>query len=248
MKTLGIKRNIIVSIFAIMLLIYGAQGISYGQGDAPTVEAGEINTTLKVSFRDWFDPGSVKSYQIQFRRKDPQGNWITKCNVFSSSGGAGASVLDAIPGIGSTLADHFGGGGGGGRYVTVYFSFTDLEPATTYEARYRYTGMAECAHNPPNPDPWSAIAEGTTHLVTPARVDFVDATLAEAVRDALDLDTIGGHIDLLKIPEAALAKLTELDYSRKEISDRYLSFRRKKIANLTGLETCLSTHKVVSGR
>ena len=249
MKTLGIKRNIIVSIFAVMLLMYGVQGISYAQGDPPTVEAGEINTTLKVSFRDWFDEGDVRSYQIQFRRKDPQGDWITECDVFTERGGAGASWLNAIPGIGSTLADHFGfgGGGGGGSYVTVYFSFTDLEPGTTYEARYRYTGLSECSHNPPNPDPWSAIAEGTTHLVTPPRVDFVDATLAEAVRDALDLDTVGGHIELLKIPEAALAKLTELDYSRKEVSDRYLSFRRKKIANLTGLEHASQLTKLYLG-
>ena len=249
MKTLGIKRNIIVSIFALMLMMYGAQGISYAQGDPPTVEAGEINTTLKVSFRDWFDEGDVKSYQIQFRRKDPQGDWITECDVFTERGGAGASWLNAIPGIGSTLADHFGfgGGGAGGRHVTVYFSFTDLEPGTTYEARYRYTGMGECAQNPPNPEPWSAIAEGTTHLVTPPRVDFVDATLAEAVRDAVDLDTVGGHIELLKIPEAALAELTELDYSRKEDSDRYRNFRRKKIANLTGLEHASQLTKLYLG-
>ena len=71
MKTLGIKRNIIVSIFAVMLMMYGAQDISYAQGDPPTVEAGEINTTLKVSFRDFIDHTSAQSYQIQFRRKEP---------------------------------------------------------------------------------------------------------------------------------------------------------------------------------
>ena len=125
--------------------------------------------------------------------------------------------------------------------MTVYFSVTDLEPGTTYEARYRYTGLSECAQNPPNPDPWSAIAEGTTHLVTPPRVNFVDATLAEAGRYTLDLDTIGGHIELLKIPEAALAKLTELDYSRKEMPGR------KKIANLTGLEHASQLTKLYLG-
>ena len=35
MKTLGINRKIIVSIFTIMTLIYGIQGISYGQENLP---------------------------------------------------------------------------------------------------------------------------------------------------------------------------------------------------------------------
>ena len=279
MKTLVVNRNVIVSIFAVMLLTYSVQGISYGQEKAPVVEAGEINTTLKVSFRDWFYPEDVEAYQVQLRRKNAQEEWITKCDVFSlGGGGAGASWLEAIPGIGSTLAHLFGGGGGrGGPFLaTMYFSLTDLEPGTTYEARYRHIGLSECVNNPPNPKPWSPIAEGTTYLVTPPRVDFVDANLAKAVREALDLDTAGGHIELLKIPEAALAKLTELDVSiggnsieiakipgveipemvlpepvlehQTAVEDFIASERGTKIVNLTGLEHASQLTKLLLGR
>ncbi len=249
MKMLSVNRNLIVSIIAVMLLIYGGQSISYGQGKAPIITPGEINTTLKVSFRIFICPGSVKAYQVQFRRKDPQADWITKCDLFSSGGGgAGASWLSAIPGIGGTLATHFGGGGGDRCfYKTVYFSLTDLKPGTIYEARYRYTGLSECVNNPPNPEPWSPIVEGTTHLVTPPRVDFVDAILAKAVRKALDLDIAGGHIELLKIPQARLVELTELDYSRDDDQERFLNFRDEQIANLMGLEHATQLTKLYLG-
>ena len=87
--------------------------------------------------------------------------------------------------------------------------FTDLEPGVTYEARYRDTNLSECQDNPPSPEPWSAITEGTTHLVTPPRVEFADADLATTIREALDLDT-GDGVDILKIPKAELTKLTRL--------------------------------------
>ena len=101
----------------------------------------------------------------------------------------------------------------------ISVSFADLEPGTTYETRYRDTNLSECNDNPPNPDPWSVIVEGTTHLVTPPRVEFADANLATAIREALDLDTNGDHIELLKIPEAELGKLTRLDLTANNISD-----------------------------
>ena len=122
-------------------------------------------------------------------------------------------------------------------HLTVNFKnfiFTDLEPGVTYQARYRDTNLRECHDNPPAPDPWSEIAEGTTHLVPPPRVEFVDATLATAVRKALDLDTQGGHIELLQIPEAELPKLTALQYSSND--ERNPPNFRSKIVNLTGLE------------
>ena len=41
MKMLSVKQNIIVLIIAVMMLIYGVQGISCGQEDGtPTVTAG----------------------------------------------------------------------------------------------------------------------------------------------------------------------------------------------------------------
>ena len=210
-----------------MLLIYGVQNLSYGA--LPTVTAGETNTSLKVSFTDLFYAYDVNAYQVQLRRKSPQGDWITQCGVISAGGGGG-SALEALPIIGG----FFGGGSGGPTKGTVYFIFTDLEPGTIYEARYRDTNLQECHDNPPAPDPWSEIAEGTTHLVPPPRVEFVDPTLARAVRIALDLDTQGGHIELLQIPEAELPKLTELEYSSNDILNPP-NFR-SEIVNLTGLE------------
>ena len=191
MKTLFVSRNIIVLIFAVMLLIYGGQGISYGQGGTPTVTPGETNTSLRVSFIDFLYAFDENAYQIQLRRKSPQGEWITKCSIIS--------LLIGPDKIHSARA---------GNYVSSAI-FTDLEPGVTYEARYRDTNLSECHDNPPSPEPWSAITEGTTHLVTPPRVEFADANLATAVREALDLDT-GDGVGLLKIPKVQLVKLTEL--------------------------------------
>ena len=191
MKTLVVNRNIIVLIFAVMLLIYGGQGISYGQGGTPTVTPGETNTSLRVSFIDFLYAFDENAYQIQLRRKSPQGEWITKCSIIS--------LLIGPDKIHSARA---------GNYVNSAI-FTDLEPGVTYEARYRDTNLSECHDNPPSPEPWSAITEGTTHLVTPPRVEFADVNLATAVREVLDLDT-GDGVDLLKIPKVQLVKLTEL--------------------------------------
>ena len=232
MKTLIMNRNIIVPIFVVMLLIYGVQGVSYGQrlnydleGSPPTVTPGEINTTLKVSFPDIFYAYDENAYQVQLRRKIPQGEWTTACTVVSHGGrrGGGGNLSD-LPLIGIFF---FPGTGSSAEAGNVNFIFTNLEPGTTYEARYRDTNLSECPEdheNPPDADPWSTIVEGTTHLVTPPRVEFVDANLARAVRKALNLDTGGEHIELLKIPEAPLAKLTELNAESP------------KIVNLTGLE------------
>ena len=109
MKTLVVNRNIIVLVFAVMLLICGVQGISYGQEDGtPTVTAGETNTSLKVSFTDLFYAFDEKAYQVQLRRKTPQGDWITRCDVISVGCGGG-SALGGLPIIGGA----FGGGCGG---------------------------------------------------------------------------------------------------------------------------------------
>ena len=205
MKMLSVKRNIIVLIIAVMLLINGVQGISYGLDRTPTVTPGEINTTIKVSFIDFLFAYDENAYQIQLRRKSPQGEWTTKCSIIS--------LLTGPDNIYSADA---------GNYVSSTI-FTDLEPGVTYEARYRDTNLSECQDNPPSPEPWSAITEGTTHLVTPPRVEFADADLATAIREALDLDT-GDGVDILKIPKAPLAKLTTLGASSIFLTD------------LTGLE------------
>ena len=205
MKTLIVNRKTVVSILTTMLLIYWVQGISYGQGDTPTVTPGDTNTSLRVSFTDFLFEYDENAYQIQLRRKSPQGEWTTKCSIIS--------LLTGPDNIFSARA---------GTYVSSTI-FTDLEPGVTYEARYRDTNLSECQDNPPSPEPWSAITEGTTHLVTPPRVEFADANLATAIREALDLDT-GDGVDILKIPKAELTKLTRL------------SIRVATLSDLTGLE------------
>jgi len=189
-----------------MLLMYGVHGISYGQEKAPTVTPGEINTTLVVSFL----PDDVSAYQIQLRKKTPQGDWVTNCVRAVSIGTGSGGDPSNLPVIGIFFRPSIGGGG----IARARSVFTNLEPGTTYEARYRNTNLDECNENPPDPDPWSAIGDGTTRLVTPPRIEFVDANLAKAVRRTLKLfSSQGPHIELLKIPEAELEKLTELDAS-----------------------------------
>ena len=195
----------------------------------PTVTPGETHTSAKVSFKDFLYKYDENAYQVQLRRKVPQGEWITKCAVVGNS--VVGDPRSKLPVVGF----FFFPGSSAGTFV-INFSFTGLEPDTTYEARYRDTNLSECVENPPSPDPWSEIAEGTTLLVTPPRVEFADATLATAVREALHLDTAGEHIELLKVPQSKLASLTEFDYSREEVGDRYKHFRGEKIVNLTGLE------------
>ena len=231
MKTLVVNRNIIVLIFAVILLIYGVQGISHGQLDAPTVTPGENNTSLVINFQIMLDKDvDENAYQIQLRRKTPQGGGISKCVVIQRGS---SRHIAGDPGVSAWPVYEPGGVvfifviSGGPSNHTFYIKgiFTDLEPGTTYEARYRDTNLPECVQNPPAPDPWSDIGEGTPHLVAPPRVEFVDANLARRVRSSgLFYTEEGGHIDLLKIPQASLAKLEDLDASESEI------------INLTGLE------------
>ena len=226
MRTLFVNRRIVVSIFSVMLLIYGVQGISYGQPDAPGVTPGEINTSMVVRFRITLDEGvDENAYQIQLRRKTPQGEWISKCVViqrgFRLEIAGDPDVSARAMYITGSLFQY---GYHSDKTFYIRAIFTDLEHGTTYEGRYRDTNASVCVENPPSPDPWSTIAEGTTHLVAPARAEFVDSNLARKVRWELGLNTVGGHIDLLKIPQASLAKLTELELDDEEITD------------LTGLE------------
>jgi len=239
MKTLIINRKIIVSILTVILLTYSVQGVSYAQddvlpggegtlfsvGETLVVTPGETNTSLKVSFIDRFFEPNKRAYQVQLRRKDPQGDWILKC--------------DTIPGwlVPRPSFD---------EHLSVLF--TDLEPGTTYEARWRETNEAACFENPPNPNEWSSIREGTTLLETPPRVEFADTTLAIAVRLTLGLDIIDG-IDILKIPEEQLTQLTTLFLAYRTIlyeeleelrpyrlSSEHLDLDLPEISSLTGLE------------
>ena len=226
MKTLFVDRNVIISFFTVILLTYSVQGISYGQDEGLTVTPGETNTSLVVRFQITLDEGvDENAYQVQLRRKTPPSEWISKCVIIKRgirNETAGDPDIFASAIYVSGIIFHFGDWSD--ETFNIRAIFTDLEPGTTYETRYRNTNLPECAQNPPVPDPWSEVGEGTTHLVAPARAEFIDAKLARKIRYELRLNTSGGHIELLKIPKASLAKLTELDLNHSEIT------------NLTGLE------------
>ena len=127
----------------------GVPGVSYGQDKAPTLTPGENNTSLIVNVQGVCDE-ERNAYQVQLRRKSPQGEWTTKCVIVRKSS--------------SHTIFHIGGGGClWGKGI-----FGNLEPGVAYEARYRDTNLPACVENPPSPGPWSRIGEGTTHLVAPA--------------------------------------------------------------------------------
>ncbi len=186
MKVLVVNRNIILVIFVVMLLIYGGQGISYGQGEAPTVEPGENDTSLIVSFSDFFERREQKAHQVQFRRKSPQGEWITICQSKTNTErrSCGLFFFCDAP---ATL--------------TISAIFTDLEPGITYEARYRDTNQSECVENPLSPDPWSSIGEGTTSytgLSISTASPLTEATLGEGVVTlTLSYDTYEADVDTI---------------------------------------------------
>ena len=226
MKTLFVNRNIIVLIFTVMMLICGIQGISYSQEDSPpTVTASDNNTSvLKVSFEDFLYNFDENAYQVQLRRKTPQGDWITQCGVVRIGGG------------GTFFFGLFGGSAAGTYVITV--TFTDLEPGTTYEARYRDTNLSECHDNPPAPDPWSAIGEGTTPNIPDSEIiEVPDANLNSAVRKALD---IADRDDIRKVHLAQLTQLSARDVSNLTGLEhatqlRTLSPREGSISDLTPL-------------
>ena len=117
--------------------------------------------------------------------------------------------------------------------------FTDLEPGTTYQARWRDTNTNVCVNNPPSPDPWSPIAEGTTLLENPPLAEFFDLSLAVAVRATLGLPikNTTGTFDILKIPEPELTKLTKLNVHPSSLAGDLLDYYDlPKITDLTGLE------------
>ena len=254
MKTFFVNRNIIVSIFVVMLLIYGVPGISYGQGDAPTVTPGETNTSLVVRFQITLDEGvDENAYEVQLRQKSPQGAWISRCVVIER-GNRSEIAGDPDVSASAVYIDSYyvlwirHGGYYSDKTFRIKAIFTDLDRGTTYEARYRDANLSVCSENPPSPDPWSEVGEGTTHLVAPPRAEFVDTNLASGVRNALKLETEGGHIELLKIPQASLVKLTKLNLEDAGIADltglgqatqlTELYLTKNQISDITPLAQC----------
>ena len=122
-------------------MVCGLLGVS-SAARAPTVEPGDNDTELTLRFSDFFGPFETKAYEVEYRRKTPQENWKRGCTTISNRGS----------------------GAGTGTATIIIF---DLAPGTTYQVRYRDTNQPICTNNPPNPDPWSAIGEGTTSIQTP---------------------------------------------------------------------------------
>ena len=106
MKMLKVNRKIIVSIFTVVLLTYSMQDISPGagelfdRGETLVVTPGETNTSLKVIFIDRSYEVNKRGYQVQLRRKDPQGDWILKCDTIKG-------WLVSRPNFSGVLHDYF---------------------------------------------------------------------------------------------------------------------------------------------
>ena len=93
----------------------------------------------------------------------PQGAWITKCGVTGKKGDDDYLIAQPESDVFVTRQSETWGS------ILLFSSWTDdfsfrvvfadLEPGTTYEARYRDTNLSECVENPPAPASWFAIAE-----------------------------------------------------------------------------------------
>ena len=110
MKTLIVCRNIILSIFTMIGLVCGLEGVSDAAA-APTVEPKDDNTTLEISVSDSLLPlyiiPPMKAYEFQWRRKALQGNWQQEC---------------------ATVVIRFLRSGG---FFTFAVTISELEPGTT---------------------------------------------------------------------------------------------------------------------
>lgn len=101
------------------------------------VFVGASADTLHFAILDTWQAGQRRAYDLQLRKKTPQGRWNDVCVTFNN---------------------------GSDRTITTYAGpwiySPDLEPNTTYEFRYRYRNSSSCDTG--SPGPWSPIVEGTT--------------------------------------------------------------------------------------
>lgn len=188
-----------------------------------TLVPGETNTSLKLTFTDHFS-GEANAYQVQIR-EEPEEEWGTTCHLVDR---------------GRTPR--------GDRPVSVFFQ--DLEPGTTYIVRYRNTNLSECGIDPEDPDPWSDPVSGTTLIQPLPRVEFEDRFLAWATRISLNMDAVGPHIEIRKIPGSELLNLTELyfmkDYHDDIVWDDVLE-PDEKVSGLAGLEHAINLERLYLG-
>ena len=114
----------------------GTTGDDTGKPPAPTVRpvTGK-NTELEVRFRDSFEAGETKAYDLQFRTKTPRGSWSEGCTTVTNDAATGGTG-------------------------TLTISVTGLSPDTVYEVRYRHRNSSRCGSG--SPGEWSDIGEGRT--------------------------------------------------------------------------------------
>lgn len=235
-----ITRRWIWFVGAIVVLLSSLQvNLAYGQGGAvdttqtlPALIPGETNTSLKMTFLDFFDAYDVNAYEIQWRRKSPAGAWQVDCHVVDVGSRGGGNFSDS-PLIGIFFAPGTRAGYGN---VTVIFHL--LEPGATYEVRYRDTNLTECGPEPEEPDPWSPFVEARTRLRSLPRVEFADEYLAWLVRSALEIDVSGKHIERKMVPEEEMPNLGELSVPIDDYNHLFQTSHR--ISDLTGMESAVN--------
>ena len=89
----------------------GTTGDDTGKPPAPTVRpvTGK-NTELEVRFRDSFEAGETKAYDLQFRTKTPRGSWSEGCTTVTNDAATGVPLEKRVrprPTICSFLATNF---------------------------------------------------------------------------------------------------------------------------------------------
>ena len=93
--------------------------------------------TLHFGILATWRAGQTRAYDLQLRKKTPQGGWNDVCVRFTNRSD-------------DTLT----------AYAGPWIYSSNLEPNTAYEFRYRYRNSSSCETG--SPDPWSPIVDGTT--------------------------------------------------------------------------------------
>ena len=93
--------------------------------------------TLHFGILATWRAGQTRAYDLQLRKKTPQGGWNDVCVRFTNRSD-------------DTLT----------AYAGPWIYSSNLEPNTAYEFRYRYRNSSSCQTG--SPDPWSPIVDGTT--------------------------------------------------------------------------------------
>ena len=114
------------------------EGRSWRTSDLATpVFVRASSDTLHFGILATWRAGQTRAYDLQLRKKTPQGGWNDVCVRFTNRSD-------------DTLT----------AYAGPWIYSSNLEPNTAYEFRYRYRNSSSCQTG--SPDPWSPIVDGTT--------------------------------------------------------------------------------------